>query len=168
MIKIKSKFKTNVYNLLNVPLAKDQLDLLSRGLEFSVTQSKPDHFQLEADTNDFVRRLRLKEYFHRHTRNADKSLALSEHPSNLQKSTHRNWTPDSGRNINLDSYINVVKEAIIGKSGHLKTYHNITNNKQKALKELVSRARRDLIIFPADKDGRICVLSHKGYITKAN
>ena len=157
-----------MYNLSNVPLTEDQLDLLSRGLRFSVTSFKPDRFQLEADTNNFVRRLRLKGYFHGHTQNADKSLALFEHPSNLRRSTHRNWTPNSGRNINLDRYINVVKEAIIGESGHSKTYLNITNNEQKALKELISRAGRDSIILRADKGGVTCVLSREDYITKAN
>ena len=42
------------------------------------------------------------------TQNASKSLALPEHPPDLQQSTHRNWTPDSGHNINLDIYINTL------------------------------------------------------------
>ena len=127
---------------------------------FSVTPSKPNRFQLEADTNDFVR---LKEHFHGHTQSADNSLALSELPPNLRQFTHRNWTPNSGRNINLDSYINVVKEAIIGKSGNSIIYPNPTNNEQKALKEVVSRAGRNLIILPADK-GRC---RQRGRVVKA-
>ena len=111
---------------------------------FSVTPSKPDRFQLGADTNDFVR---LKEHFHGHTQSADNLLALSELPPNLRQFTHRNWTPNSGRNINLDSYIKVVKEAIIGKSGNSIIYPNLTNNKQKALKEVISKAGRNLIIL---------------------
>ena len=53
----KSKLKTNVYNLSNVPLTEDQLDLFNRGLGFSITSSKPDCFWLDADTNDFFCRL---------------------------------------------------------------------------------------------------------------
>ena len=53
--------------------------ILVSDLGFSVTPSQPYRFQLEADTNDFVRRLRLKEYFHENMQNADKSLALSKH-----------------------------------------------------------------------------------------
>ena len=79
----------NVYNLSNISLTSGQLDLLGRGLGFSVSPSGVDKFQIVADTNEFVRRLRSREYFHASDGNGATSTALSEHPPKIQKHTNK-------------------------------------------------------------------------------
>ena len=83
-------YKANVYNLSNISLTSGQIDLLGRGLGFSVSPSGVDKFQIEADTNEFVRGLRLREYFHGRDNNGATSTALSEHPPKIQKHTNKN------------------------------------------------------------------------------
>ena len=132
-------YKANVYNLSNISLTSDQLDLLGRGLVFSASPSGVDKFQIEADTNEFVLRFRLREYFHGCDDNRATSTALSEHPPKIQKHTNKNWIPKSGHNIFLDSYINLLKEEI-GKTNNTKVFSNISNQERKALSELKARA----------------------------
>ena len=85
-----------------------------------------------------MRRLRLREYFYGRDNNGTTSTALSEHHPKIQKHTNKNWIPESGRNIFLDSYINVLKEEI-GKTNNTKVFSNISNQERKALSELKAR-----------------------------
>ena len=43
------KYKANVYNLSNIGLTRDLLDLLGRGLGLNVSLSRVDKFQIETD-----------------------------------------------------------------------------------------------------------------------
>ena len=52
-----------VVNLSQIPLSKDEVNLLSKGLSFCSKPSRFNTFQLKQDFKDFVRRLRLREYF---------------------------------------------------------------------------------------------------------
>ena len=134
----------NVYNLSNISLTSGQLDLLGRGLGFSVSPSGVDKFQIVADTNEFVRRLRLREYFHASDGNGATSTALSKHPPKIQKHTNKNWIPERGRDIFLDNCINVLKEEI-GKTNNTKVgFFQHPNQERKALTELKSRAGWDI------------------------
>ena len=160
-------YKANVYKLSNISLTSGQLDLLGKGLGFSVSPLGVDKFQIEADTNEFVRRLRLREYFHGRDDNGATSRALSEHPPKIQKHTNKNWIPESGRNVFLDSYINVLKEEI-GKPNITKVFSNISNQERKALSELKARAGGDILIMPADKGCGTCVVSREDYGMEGN
>jgi len=123
-------------------------------------------FQIEADTNEFVRRLRQREYFHGRDDNTNctSDTAISQHPPDFRKHNNNNWTPHSGHNTYLDSC--VIKEEI-GKFQKPKLYSNITREKE-ALSELRSRANRDIVIMPADKGGGTCTQSRNDYIAEAN
>ena len=79
-------YKANVY----ISLTSGQLDLLGGGLGFSISPSGVDKFQIEADTNEFVHRLGLREYFHGRDDNGVTSTALSEHSPKIQKHTNKN------------------------------------------------------------------------------
>ena len=83
-------YKANVYNLSNISLTSGQLNLLGRGLGFIISLSGVDKFPIEVDTNEFVRRLRLREYFQGRDDNGATSTALSEHPPKIQKQTNKN------------------------------------------------------------------------------
>ena len=55
---------TTVINLSSVQLTQDEVNLLSRGLKFCPTPTNINRPELKADISDFIRRLRLHEYFH--------------------------------------------------------------------------------------------------------
>ena len=84
--------------------------------------------------NEFVRRLRLRKYFHGHDDNGVTITVLSEHPPKIQKHTNKNRIPESDRNIFFNSYIKVIEK--IGKANYTKIYSNISNQERKALSKL--------------------------------
>ena len=60
----RTRNQNTVLNISNVPLSSDERDLLSRGLSFCPRPSQINRFQLEEDTRQFFRRIRLKEFFY--------------------------------------------------------------------------------------------------------
>ena len=54
-----------VINLSNVQLSEAEIKLLSRGLTFVPTPQRINWSEIQADIDDFARRLRLKEFFDR-------------------------------------------------------------------------------------------------------
>ena len=52
-----------VINLSNVQLSQAEIKLLSRGLTFVPTPQRINWSEIQADIDDFARRLRLKELF---------------------------------------------------------------------------------------------------------
>ena len=52
-----------VVNLSSRELTEGEVALLSKGLKFCPTPSDLDRYNLRKDINDFIRRIRLKEYF---------------------------------------------------------------------------------------------------------
>ena len=152
-------YKPNVCNLSNISLTSGQLDLLGRGLGFSVSPSGVTNFRsTQTRTNscaDFV----YENIFTDVTTMVLLPTALSEPPlPKIQKHTSKNWILENGRNIFLDSYINVLKEEI-GKTDNTKVFSNISNQEIKALSELKALAGRDIVILPVDKGGGTCVVS---------
>ena len=55
----------NVVNLSNRVLTSDEVQLLSRGLNFCPTPKNIDRFQLKKDLNEFGRHIKLKYYFYK-------------------------------------------------------------------------------------------------------
>ena len=53
----------NVVNLSNRVLTSDEVQVLSRGLNFCPTPKNIDRFQLKKDLDEFGRRIKLKYYF---------------------------------------------------------------------------------------------------------
>lgn len=54
----------NDINLSTVQLSESEIKLLSRGLSFVPTPKGINWTEVQADINEFARRLSLKEYFH--------------------------------------------------------------------------------------------------------
>ena len=61
--------KETVINLSTVRLSNSETKLLSRGLTFVPTPKSVNWAEIQADINDFARRLRLKEFFQQHDNN---------------------------------------------------------------------------------------------------
>ena len=76
----------NVVNLSKRVLSEPELSLLSKGLKFCPTPEKVDMYALRKDIKNYVRRIRLKEYFY-----AEDEGDFSEFPAFRKKSV---WTPE--------------------------------------------------------------------------
>ena len=61
---------TTVINLSSVQLTQDEVNLLSLGLKVCPTPTHINWPEFKADISDFIRRLRLHEYFHDNNNNS--------------------------------------------------------------------------------------------------
>ena len=85
-----------VINLSNVELSEAEIKLLSRGLTFVPTPQRINWSEIQADIDDFARRLRLKEFF---DKDGNTATDASSHPFRCKGS----WTPPCGREPALDT-----------------------------------------------------------------
>ena len=96
-----------VVNLSRRELTDSEVSLLSKGLKFCPTPSDLDRYNLRKDTNDFIRRIRLKEYFF----NGDNVEGdFSNVPAFRNKSV---WCPERGRELAIEAYAQAVEEEIL-------------------------------------------------------
>ena len=75
----------NVVNLSNRVLTPDEIQVLSRGLNFRPTPKNIDKFQLKKDLDEFGRRIKLKYYFDKD----QKSLVGKDRIKRFRKSKQR-------------------------------------------------------------------------------
>ncbi|KAJ8049473.1 hypothetical protein HOLleu_02237 [Holothuria leucospilota] len=96
----------------------------------------------------YLRRIKLKEYFQNDDTNSSPQTPLSREPSHKKS----NWTPPSGRNQYIDSYVQTARghlDRFILDNHHHSNKDNLTVNERKAIKTL--RSNYDIVIKPADK-----------------
>jgi len=114
--------------------------------------------KLIADIKTWERRMWLREYFFDEN-DKDQDLEYSK----FKKSS--DWTPTPGRDRWLDLYVQVVRDDII--KGLRKDFKiNITNQEEKALKELLYD--ESIAIRPSDKSSRIVILNRSEYENEVN
>jgi len=110
------------------------MKLLSRGLTFVPTPQSINWSEVQADINDFTRRLGLKEFFHNED---DLTTDTDTHPFRCKGS----WTPPHGREAALDAFINAVEQDVMF-SKPARIRNNLTKIERKAIKQL--RIRTDI------------------------
>ncbi|GFR79239.1 low-density lipoprotein receptor-related protein [Elysia marginata] len=76
---------------------------------------------------------------------------------------HSNFTPFSGRDSNLDTYIDIISKEIMT-SKPRKTFPNLRNGEKQALNDL--KKNKNITIKPADKGGAVVVLNTSDYIAE--
>ena len=149
--------RTTISNVIylsrsNITIAEDKL--LSRGLTFCPT-SKIDEVKLCQSTEIFCRKVRLAEYFD-NSNSDDIQPNHTAHKSSV-------WTPPSGRNFCIDTFVYRVR-------GHLKTFtkskknlnvHYLLTEEKKALSNQMTD--REIVIRKADKGGAITLLNQEDY-----
>ena len=155
-----------IFNLSKYTLTDAETSLLERGLKFIPTKPHVDISKLLADLREWERRMRLMEYFHedgqpitntQQTNKEDIQMKISAREKN------KIFMPTSGRDVNLDLYIEMVKEDILTGIQNSKEA-NLTQSEQKALKQLMNND--SIIIRPADKGSGIVVMDTQEYIKK--
>ncbi|XP_078061335.1 uncharacterized protein LOC144487148 [Mustelus asterias] len=158
----------SIVNLSDDTLQPDEIEVLSRGLNFCPT-TKIDPISLAADTEEFIRRMRLREFFHKpqeanseHNETANEPEQQTERPAVQPKRKESNWTPPEGRCRRLDMYAQAIRRCVNTKfiSRTHKTAPNITQAQRNAIHAL--KTNRNIVIKPADK-GAIVILNRTDY-----
>ncbi|KAJ8017547.1 hypothetical protein HOLleu_44961 [Holothuria leucospilota] len=139
--------QTNIATLSNYTLSNGEQRLLSRGLSFCPSRDI-NPVDLCQDMEQYLRRIKLKEYFQNDDTNSSPQTPLSREPSHKKS----NWTPPSGGNQYIDSYVQTARghlDRFILDNHHHSNKDNLTVNERKAIKTL--RSNFDIAIKPADK-----------------
>ncbi|KAK3734107.1 hypothetical protein RRG08_000022 [Elysia crispata] len=127
-----------VINLSSQPLTPKQTQLLSKNLNFCPTPSAINliHVELNEDLYRFSLRLRLAEFFYDED---DEKIDHTTHsqsppPAFLRKPS--SFTPDSGRDLALDTFIKgVSSEFMLERQRNI--FSNLRNEEKEALRELI-------------------------------
>ena len=119
-----------------------------------------DGFNLRKDINEFIRRIRLKEYFY----DGDNVGGdFSDVPAFRNKST---WIPERGRQIAIEAYAQAVEEEILSSLNNERgVYSNLSESERKALKDL--KSYDDIIIKQVDKGSGVVVMDRETYVNEA-
>ena len=128
-------------------------------LSFSPTPAGIDTYTLKKDVLEYVRRIRLKEYFYK---DGDVDGDFSEIPAFRKKST---WCPDKNRDLFLEVYASALEKKIFEGNLNTKSYRNLTREEQRALENL--RKYEDIVIKQADKGSGVVVMDRIRYVAEA-
>ena len=116
-------------------------------------------YALRKDIKDYVRRIRLKEYFYAED---DVEGDFSEFPAFRKKSV---WTPEKSRELAIEAYVEALERELLSHNFDASYQRNLTKDEQIALKNL--RSYDDIIIKQADKGSAVVVMDKEAYLTEA-
>ncbi|XP_060073403.1 uncharacterized protein LOC132553191 [Ylistrum balloti] len=111
--------------------------------------------EIEESTRKSNRRVRLKHFF--------RNQPASE-PQPFRKAS--GWTPPSGIDSHLDTFLNIITETIKTEVAPRKVKNNLTKQERLALESLMNNV--EIIIKPADKGGAVVVMDKTDYINEAH
>jgi hypothetical protein len=152
-----------VTNLSSYELSASERTLLSKGLKFIPDRTKLDSTQLLADLGEWERRMRLRDFYHEQTKEAD-GTGSDDDPAGIVKVKRKShFTPNKGTDSWLDLYIDLVKTDVVRslrKAGTL----NITKDENAAFMSLLHN--ESILIRPADKVSGIVLVDKTEYIAQ--
>lgn len=137
-----------IKNLSNCKMTTDQINLLSKGLNFiqtPVLEENRIRQQLLLDFKQFARRMRIRYIFH--------NKESEQHPFHVKS----NWEPPVQQSVALETYLEEVKVQL-AEIELIKPRNNLPFKERKALREL--RSNSEIIIKKADK-GTTTVIMNK-------
>ena len=147
--RINTQFKQRyIKNLSNCKMTTDQINLLSKGLNFIQTlvlEESRIRQKLLLDFKQFARRMRLRYIFH--------NKESAQHPFHVKS----NWEPPVQQSVALETYLEEVKVQL-AEIELIKPRNNLPFKERKALREL--RSNSEIIIKKADK-GTTTVIMNK-------
>ena len=142
--------KNMIHNLSNNTLTEDGSSALTKGLSFVPTPTKTFKQETNESWNKFKTRM-LTQYFFRNNIHVFKRKS--------------NWTPPpSGNPTLVDFFTRTEQELISINTSCRKSYSNLTLQEKIALNNL--KNSQSIVIKPCDKDGGICIMNIRDYLTK--
>ena len=88
-----------MFNLSFRKLTDNEICLLSKGFKFTPTPTKSNYYELESDTAEFHRKLKVKDSFHDKNSVEDNSLVRNK----------SDFYPQKGRNVALNTFVKFTK-----------------------------------------------------------
>ena len=156
-----------IYNFSTYTLTTHDIQLLSKGLTFSLSPDIIDQHQILKDFNTFARTIRLRYTRFRYTR--PKQQPATPNPT-LTSKLYRPMkflpptAPDTAVTrysgfARLENYLDNTKQTIADNLSIIchKFHHNLTKQERESLHKL-QRASQELTIKPADKNLGIVVM----------
>ena len=148
-----------VVNLSSRELTQAKMSLLSRGLSFCSTPKEIDMFALRKDMFDYVRRLRLKEYY---CGDAGVDGDFSDKPEFRKRCT---WCSERNRDAVLETYVSLLERKLFSQDLSVRCQRNLSKEGQEALDNW--RGYDDIIIKQADKGSAVVVMDRVRYVGEA-
>ena len=146
-----------------------ETSVLSKGLTFVPVNKKIDEYQIKADCEEYVTRLRLKAHFHGQPDNLTDyaTPAETDHFAKFDAKLSTRKPPE-GQFSAVDHYIDRCRRlvnALDFKRSLTCRFSNLSKAERLALRHL--RRRTDVVIRPADKGGAVVVWAHPLCIQEA-
>ena len=142
----------NTINLTKHSFTKTEYKPLNKNLNFIPTLKVYHKNELDADLNDFFRRIKLKAYF------KDTPINKNDDEGRLFKqSKNKKWTPPNNHHT-INTYVEAVKKDIEQRKTLTprKIRPNLRKDEKLALKVLLKRD--DIIITNVDKGGAVVIM----------
>lgn len=152
----KPNLDSNILNLSQKDLTKNEKKLLNKGLNFIPTPKTVDQNDLDDATKEIGRKIKIAYYFQDDLRNKFRHI-----PKFKKKSS---WSPPDNQILGL------VKDKIVKMENEIKAIRiqkenpNLKKSELKALKQL--RHDTSIVIKPADKGSATVILDKKEYIAE--
>ena len=140
---------SSVVNTSNVTLTDNETQL--RGLGFCPSPRHNDWTEVNADCDEFARRLRITEFFHDYTTD---NQSDPFYPKSL-------WTPPTDRDDALYAYLIDVKHDLLT-TKHRSIRDNLPKDQRRALRLL--KQRHDIVIKSANKGSATVIMDRKRYL----
>ena len=166
--------KSNVYNLSQHKLTEDEKLVLELGLSFCPSQKNFNREKFANDTHAFIRRLKLKEYFHERSQTDENFNNKKKEHSIINKDRcpldwnikNPHWYPEAVREGRSEGLVDFINSCTKGFSEHIhskrnKHWNNLTDSQRQAIKSLSSD--ESIVIKPADKGSGIVIMNANDY-----
>ena len=147
-----------VVNLSSRTLTEAENSLLSKGLPFCPTPAGIDTYTLKKDVLEYVRRIRLREYFYK---DDDVDGNFLDLPA-FRKKSH--WCSENNRDLSLEAYATALENKNFEGNFNSKNYRNFTIGEQRALETL--RKYDDIVIKQADKGSGMVIMDRTRYVAE--
>ena len=128
---------------------KHHCQVLQKGLKFTPTPEKCNPHELESDIQEFIRKIRLAEFFDGED-DTDPSLVRNK----------SDFIPPKQRNLALEKFASNINN-YPRTQRDIKIKSNITNDERKAMRELAND--KSIVIKEADKGGAVVIMDSEKY-----
>eukprot|EP00061_Rhincodon_typus_P005320 g24679.t1 len=174
MVETSATTGKSIINLSDHTLQPAEYEGLSQGLNFCPT-TKVDPTGLTADTQEFIGRVRLQEFFHKAQNVSSEPNETADDP---EQSTERfvvqrpkkkesNWIPPEGCCPRLDMYAQGIRRCVNAR--FISPSHKVAQNVTLAQRNAIYAHKTNCnIVKPADKGGAIDIKNKTDYCKEAH